>query len=107
MSLWNRFFAEREVEEEEELEIITESVVLHWNGLEQDNERHIIRPMDREEARQARIEFIRDYYRQLRSSTGGQQVIAIDAQRAQEERRQLQQPNLAIPVDQEYIYRAQ
>ena len=113
------------MEEEEQLEIIADTLVnLHF---ESDNGGENLRPIEGEDARQARQQFVRQYYRQLnlhhgsaigsRRSTGSifavdpvvdrMEMAASEARQAQREQRQLNQPNLDIPVGQEYIYRAQ
>ena len=62
MSLWRRFFEERELEEEEQLEVIADTLVdLHFeNGNDAEEN---MRPIDSAEAREARTNFVREYYR--------------------------------------------
>ncbi|CAB9517803.1 expressed unknown protein [Seminavis robusta] len=116
VSLWNRFLEEREAEEEENLEIIADALVnLHFDS---DNGQEAIRPVEGEEAVEARRRFIQEHYR--RNRAGGDalrrpndpvldrwEIAAVGAIAAQREQRQLNQPNLDVPVGQEYVYRAQ
>jgi hypothetical protein len=110
VSLWRRFFEERELEEEEQLEIIADSFLnLHF---ESDNGNEQLRPIDAELAREARRSFVQDYYRGLRAAGNRDPVDRMEmvsrvAREAQREQRQLNQPQLDIPVGQEYVYRAQ
>jgi hypothetical protein len=113
VSLWRRFFEQRELEEEEQLAIIADTFVdLHY---ENDDGDENLSPVEAEEARQARINFVRDCYRNLRNSSTSHRDPVVDrleiasagAIAAQQERRQVNRPNLEIPVGQEYVYRAQ
>jgi hypothetical protein len=110
VSLWRRFFEEREMEEEEELQIIADNFInLQF---ENDGGEENLSPIDGEEARNARSSFIRQYYRGLRNAADPfldrLEIISATAQEAQREQRQLNQPNLQIPNgNQDYVYRAQ
>ena len=98
------------MEEEEELEIIAD----HFVNLQFENEggEEHFRPIDGEEARNARRNFVRQYYRGLRNVADPfvdrLEIVSAQAGEAQREQRQLNQPNLAIPSgNQDYVYRAQ
>ena len=100
-------------EEEEQLEIIADTLVnLHF---ESDNGDEQLRPVDGEDARQARRNFVQDYYRGLRAASTGirdpvmdrMEMAAAGAREAQREQMQLNQPRLDVPVGQEFVYRAQ
>ena len=110
MSLWRRVFAERELEEEEQLEIIADHLVnLHF---ESENGHDQLRPIDAEEARQARRSFVQDYYRGLRGHlrdpvVDRMEMAVAGAREAQREQTQLNQPRLDVPVGEDFVYRAQ
>ena len=111
MSLWRRFFAERELEEEEQLEIIADHLVnLHFDSENGDDQ---LRPVDTDQARAARRAFVQDYYRGLRTDRLRDPVVdrmemaTADAREAHREQVQLNQPRLDVPVGQDFVYRAQ
>ena len=92
------------MEEEEQLEIITDTLLnLHF---ESDRGEDHLRPIDSEDAREARRTFVREYYCSL-SSSDQESVVRMAVREAQREQRQLTQPNLEVPVGQQYVYRAQ
>jgi hypothetical protein len=128
VSLWRRFFEEREAEEEEQLQIIADTLVrIHFDRNSDNGE--VERPIDSQEAVEARRHFIQDYYRRIhhRSGVGSEEnpfrqnypysqhdpvvdrleIAVLGAREAHRELRQLNQPNLDIPLGQEYVYRAQ
>jgi len=108
------------MEEEEQLEIITDTLVNLLFENDHGADANMRRPIDGEETRQARQSFVRDYYRTLNnnnnnsgSGSGVDPVMdrlamaAREARQAQQERRRLDQPNLGVPVGREYVFRAQ
>jgi hypothetical protein len=122
VSLWRRFFEEREAEEEEQLQIIADTLVrIHF---ESENGEERIRPIDGQEAVEARRHFVQDYYRRIHRHVGEEspfrqnypphdpvvdrlEIAVMGARQAHRELRQLNQPNLDVPLGHEHVYRAQ
>ena len=104
--LWRRFFQLREEEQEQHIEVIA-------RALEQEIDEREDCPIGCEEVVQARREYLREYYRQVLATSSSSRTTTVtttgagsgaltpylvQAQTAQEARRRLSQPNLAIPI---------
>jgi hypothetical protein len=66
-----------------------------------------VRPVADEQVVQARHDFSREFFRNLASDTSRRPLEAPTAERQRQAQEIVQQPNLQVPVGDEYMYLAQ